>query len=350
MGKRYSDVEGSSALSKKSKSSSSKKPNSKEKNEDSSYREEGSNKSGSSSSTSRISNGISSKRTIEDEELMEINIIKGDQQGLSSVMKRIKTEFSEGVTQEKKPKEKDIMKMVDDRVSFHIQELKAWFTNNSKSNEDAFGKTSSVKTSSGDDSQKFSPALNKFLREWIWDHVLPKNAFEHNDNFIDRAIEYLDGLLQKNGKNNERVKSSILQELKELNIGASDFYPTKTFTDQILRLRTNERSNWMHHIRKAFQVSSDFKIAVFPKDDVKIAEWVSDVEDLHEKMKFPRKNGLGQEWKNVIELALDKSNKGRDSIKFFSLEALAMISISQFLMAKKKLGADEAVKGNFGKE
>ena len=91
-------------------------------------------------------------------------------------------------------------------------------------------------------------------------------------------------------------------------------------------------------------MSSDFKIAVFPKDEVKkIAEWVSDVEDLHEKMKFSRKNGLGQEWKNVIELALDKSNKGRDSIEFVGLEALAMISISKFLMAKKKLGADEAV-------
>ena len=57
----------------------------------------------------------------------------------------------------------------------------------------------------------------------------------------------------------------------------------------------------------------------------------------------PRTSGYIAEWKQTLEVALDKGSKDKESLDLVGIEALAMFAVQQYLRGKKKLPADESV-------
>ena len=113
----------------------------------------------------------------------------------------------------------------------------------------------------------------------------------------------------------------------------------------LLRLRTNERSSWMYKVKRAL-TNGQFSrwISKCPENSIKDAGlWVSKVSEIAVKLLQPSSNGFHGEWKQTMEIALEKGSKEKSAIESVGIEALAMFAVHQYLAGKKKLPADETI-------
>ena len=223
--------------------------------------------------------------------------------------------------------------------------LKEWISSQIERLNDTKVLKESLRGGSQGTKVRFSSNLNKLIRDFIWSNILPKAPYEHQSNYIARITKILKDFVESNEDTLLPTQRSLVEEIKAYGLSENPKEITEPIEYALLRLRTNERSSWFYEVKKALTMGQFSKlIPKCPDNSIQEAgAWVGKVAEIADQLLQPRTSGYIAEWKQTLEVALDKGSKDKESLDLVGIEALAMFAVQQYLRGKKKLPADESV-------